>query len=193
MSKESSNDRRSCVLSLMEALNGVGLMMGPVVGGLLYQSGGFACPFFTCGGMLLVCGLVSALLILPSPAAEPPLEDGKNARSRSRFRNLVQIPSVLVSCILLIVSEMSVTWYLPTLQALLTDKFGLPPVAVGGLFMVEGATYALFSPLWGLYLDKRRDFYSPLAIGLLAVIVAFTLLATARSITLIFIGLFLQG
>ena len=39
----------------METMFGVGLMLGPFVGGLLYELDGFYLPFATCGSALLMC------------------------------------------------------------------------------------------------------------------------------------------
>ena len=174
----------------MESLNGAGMMMGPLIGGLLYQAGGFACPFFTCGAILIFCTILSALFLRGTP--EELLEEVE-VETETNYRILLKMPGVLLSCLLLILAEMSVSWYLPTLQPMLTEEFGLGPAAIGGVFMVEGGTYAIFSPLWGLYMDKKAEYFLPLMVGLVGVVVGFCLLATCHSLAVILIGLFIQG
>ena len=39
---------------LFELAGGLGFAVGPVIGGFLYQLGGFRLPFFSVGGMVLL-------------------------------------------------------------------------------------------------------------------------------------------
>ena len=64
--------------------------------------------------------------------------------------------------------------------------------------MVEGTTYAIFSPIWGILLDHGLSPYMTLLIGVLGVIIGFSLLGPLTFIvpTNIFIvatGLIIQG
>ena len=64
--------------------------------------------------------------------------------------------------------------------------------------MVEGTTYAIFSPIWGILLDHGLSPYMTLLIGVLGVIIGFCLLGPLTFIvpTNIFIvatGLIIQG
>jgi len=42
------------VAGIIEALSGVGLVSGPVIGSFLYAIGGFALPFYFCGTVFLL-------------------------------------------------------------------------------------------------------------------------------------------
>ena len=66
--------------------------------------------------------------------------------------------------------------------------------------MVEGTTYAIFSPIWGILLDRGLSPYMTLLIGCLGVIIGFCILGPLTFIpivpTNIFIvatGLIIQG
>lgn len=47
----------------METMFGVGLMLGPFLGGVLYELNGFYLPFVVCGAGLAVCPLLGVLCI----------------------------------------------------------------------------------------------------------------------------------
>lgn len=42
-------DEREKTIGLMEASSGIGLLLGPFFGAILYQLGGYVLPFFTVG------------------------------------------------------------------------------------------------------------------------------------------------
>lgn len=49
--------------SLIESLQGIGLSLGPVIGGLLFDFGGFASPFIFLGVLFLFLCIPSSILI----------------------------------------------------------------------------------------------------------------------------------
>ena len=67
--------------------------------------------------------------------------------------------------------------------------------------MVEGATYAIFSPVWGILFDRGWNPHLMLLIGCVGVILAFFLLGPANillpflpnNIIVISIGLIIEG
>ena len=141
---------RSTVLAVMETMFGLGLMVGPGVGGLLYQVSGFCLPFAVCGGALIVCAFLSAYLL-----DEDDAEDAEDA-PKPTYLKLLRVPTVLYSCLSLAVTSLSVSWYLPSLQPFLEANFQLKPATTGVIFMLDGATYAIFSPFWGWILDNKN-------------------------------------
>jgi len=198
--------KRSSLLSIMETMHGFGLMVGPFIGGLLYEIGGFYFPFAICGGILMVCALLSATFLTKSKEhlssnQTSGLSNDVSAEMTlvpTTYRQLLMMPSIVICCLLLIIAETSVTWYLPTLQPMLEKNFGLSPVSTGAMFMVEGATYAIFSPIWGYFLDKKsvsngRWRYFPLVIGALGVISGYALLYISSNVYIVAGGLLIQG
>ncbi|XP_023235724.1 MFS-type transporter SLC18B1-like [Centruroides sculpturatus] len=59
------SDKRAIIVSLLETIFGFGMIIGPTIGGALYQIGGYATPFMTSGCLLLIGSFVS-FLIIPS-------------------------------------------------------------------------------------------------------------------------------
>ena len=130
---DSSN--QSTVLSIMETMFGLGLMIGPFLGAVLYQVGGFYLPFAVCGSVLVLCSVIALFLLKPDQEEERLKGDeesngcdsnnnnGSNGRrniqireEKTTFTKLLRMPTVLYSCFILCVSGISVSWYLPSLQ-----------------------------------------------------------------------------
>jgi hypothetical protein len=61
---------RSTVLSVMETMFGLGLMIGPFLGSVLYEAGGFYLPFVTCGAALAACPIIGMFTIGGSNGTE---------------------------------------------------------------------------------------------------------------------------
>ena len=63
-------------LNLAQSLNGLGWIVGPLVGGLLIlgDGSGIALPYAVIGAVVIVLGLVFSRLRLPSPDTEPEVE-----------------------------------------------------------------------------------------------------------------------
>ena len=118
----------------------VGMMVGPFLGGLLYEVDGFYFPFVACGGSLIICATVATFIVSDKPDDVVEAQDSKP----TQFMSLLKMPSITISCLLLIISEMSVTWYLPTLEPFLNENFdNISTITTGAMFMVEGGTYAI--------------------------------------------------
>jgi MFS family permease len=54
----------SSVVAILEVFNGLGLMLGPIIGGILYEIGGFRLPFYFMGGLLFIM-FVIAYFVFP--------------------------------------------------------------------------------------------------------------------------------
>ena len=118
------------------------MMVGPFLGGLLYEVDGFYFPFVACGSSLIICATVATFIVSDKPDDVVEAQDSKP----TQFMSLLKMPSITISCLLLIISEMSVTWYLPTLEPFLNENFdNISTITTGAMFMVEGGTYAIVS------------------------------------------------
>merc|ERR1719411_546334 len=178
-------------------------MIGPFLGGLLYEVDGFYFPFVICGGSLVAVTLFASCLL---NSDEENTDDAINEATSepttpTKYINLLKMPSISISCFLLIISEMSVTWYLPTLEPFLKENFNnISTITTGAMFMVEGATYAVFSPIWGLLLTRGLSPQVALLIGCLGVVFGYGLLGPApflyflpKNIYMVATGLIIQG
>lgn len=51
-------DRTATMFAMMETFFGLGVITGPVLGGFLYDLGGFLVPFASTGSVMTICGLI---------------------------------------------------------------------------------------------------------------------------------------
>ena len=109
--KDAPVEKRSTILSVMETMFGLGMMIGPFIGGLLYEVDGFYFPFVICGGSLLICALISCFFVKSIPSENGGIAEDEMTKS-VKFKQLLKIPSISICCFLLINAQMSVTWYM---------------------------------------------------------------------------------
>ena len=135
---------QSTVLAVMETMFGAGTTIGPFVGGFLFDIGGFLAPFGTCGGLLLVCGVV-AYFVLPHielTEVEDSEDDSEDAIANGgdndvemsgevtiltpvTYRSLLSSPQMMVAAIATFLTGVSTQWYQPTLEPYVRKTFGL--------------------------------------------------------------------
>uniref|UniRef100_A0A8C5KGX0 Solute carrier family 18, subfamily B, member 1 n=1 Tax=Jaculus jaculus TaxID=51337 RepID=A0A8C5KGX0_JACJA len=132
------------ILGSLEVFSGLGLVVGPPLGGFLYQSFGYEVPFIFLGCIVLLM-IPLNLCILPNYESDP----GEHS-----FWKLVTLPKV--SFIALIITSLSSCFGFldPILSLFVLEKFNLPAGYVGLVFLGLALSYAISSPLFGLLSDK---------------------------------------
>ena len=139
----------STMFGVVEMAFGVGMIIGPTVGGALYQVGGYTLPFGVLGGILIIQSLVSSLSL-------PKLKDNDNDNNLADDFGLLkalQIPSVMLSVLSVFSGSVAVGALQATLERHLA-VFHLNPMQVGMMFMLYGASYAILNPWWGWLSDR---------------------------------------
>ena len=171
----------------METSFGVGMTTGPAVGGILYDYKGFYFPFVIVGGVLVCCSIISTIIIDKKDT------DGKMEQERTSleggrmdfnpidttYRKLFATAAITIPFIILVISEMSISWFTPTLEPFLSDNFNLDSTISGIMFSLEGLTYAAFSPLFGILLDRGLSPYFTMTLGVVCQIIGLSLLGPA--------------
>merc|ERR1719369_1932318 len=164
--KRCAKESQSSTMSMLETMIGFGTTIGPFIGGLLFEYGGFSLPFATCGMLLLVCGSLAYFVLDPQEevdAAEEEKEEGPVVKGS--FRILLNNPVMLLACLVTLVTGMSTQWYQPSLEPYVRSQFGMTPFQASLLFIIDGGIYALATPVWGLLLDKGLDSRAALILG----------------------------
>nr|D3Z5L6.2 RecName: Full=MFS-type transporter SLC18B1; AltName: Full=Solute carrier family 18 member B1; AltName: Full=Vesicular polyamine transporter; Short=VPAT [Mus musculus] len=134
------------VMGSLEVFSGLGLVAGPPLGGLLYQSFGYEVPFIFLGCIVLLM-IPLNLYILPSYAQES--DPGKQS-----FWKLVTLPKMGLLAFVIISLSSCFGFLDPTLSLFVMEKFSLSTGYVGLVFLGLSLSYAISSPLFGLLSDK---------------------------------------
>ncbi|XP_014661896.1 PREDICTED: MFS-type transporter SLC18B1-like isoform X2 [Priapulus caudatus] len=138
-------ERVATMFGVLETFNGLGLMLGPVVGGALYYVGGFGLPFYVLGGFILVA-FVCAYFILPE-------QHDHSVPITKSYWTFLKAPSVAICMMIIAMGSMSMGFLQPTLEPHL-ELFNLNPFVIGLLFLLMSGAYAFSAPLWGYIGDK---------------------------------------
>ncbi|XP_044268827.1 MFS-type transporter SLC18B1-like isoform X2 [Tribolium madens] len=155
----------------LETFFGLGLIVGPTVGGALYQVGGYTLPFAVMGSALFMSAILTAFVL-------PRHEDGTDRDKGPSMFKAVKIPGVLLSCGSIIVTSMSIGFLQATLEPHLR-QFYLSPVILGLMFVINGGTYAVTAPGFGMLCDKFCPPKVITVLGTLLVAAGFTLVGPA--------------
>lgn len=162
--KRGGQGRESSVLSVMETMNGVGTTLGPFVGGVLFNYGGFCFPFAVSGGLMILCGLAGAFVLDPSEEDGEKQEEGEGEEQEQdreyrepTFLTLILSSSVILAVLITVTTGAAQQWYQPSLEPYVRKQFGLDPFQTSMLFIIDGAVYALISPVVGILLDRCMD------------------------------------
>ena len=131
--RRSGKGTQSTVMSMLETMIGCGTTIGPFVGGILFEYGGFFLPFATCGSLLLVSGCLAYYVLDPKEeeiAAAKELAESEGTMVRGSYMRLLSNPLMMVACIVTIFTGMSTQWYQPSLEPYVREQFGLSPFQV---------------------------------------------------------------
>ncbi|XP_068933456.1 MFS-type transporter SLC18B1 isoform X2 [Petaurus breviceps papuanus] len=132
------------VMGSLEIFSGLGLVLGPPLGGFLYQTFGYEVPFIFLGCLVLLM-VPFNMCILPNYDSAP---------SQHSFWKLVTLPKVgLISFVIISLSG-GFGFLDPTLSLFVLNKFNLSAGYVGFVFLGLALSYTISSPLFGLLSDK---------------------------------------
>uniref|UniRef100_A0A4X1V7K9 Solute carrier family 18 member B1 n=2 Tax=Sus scrofa TaxID=9823 RepID=A0A4X1V7K9_PIG len=132
------------VMGSLEIFSGLGLVLGPPLGGFLYQSFGYEVPFIFLGCIVLLMVPLN-MCILPNYESDP----GKHS-----FWKLITLPKVAFLSFVITSLSSCFGFLDPTLSLFVLEKFHLPAGYVGLVFLGLALSYTISSPLMGLLSDK---------------------------------------
>uniref|UniRef100_A0A8C8EYN0 Major facilitator superfamily (MFS) profile domain-containing protein n=1 Tax=Oncorhynchus tshawytscha TaxID=74940 RepID=A0A8C8EYN0_ONCTS len=132
------------VLGSLEIFTGLGLILGPPIGGWLYQSFGYEVPFMALGCFLFLM-VPFNMYILPSFDADPSKD--------SFFRLFTRLKIVLI-CFAIFTLSSGLGFLDAALSIYAIDTFNLSPGYVGLLLLGLSLPYCLASPLLGIVSDR---------------------------------------
>ncbi|WP_018084941.1 MFS transporter [Desulfurispora thermophila] len=161
--------QRGSGLGWMMAVTGLGTIAGPVFSGVAFHSLGYAAPFFSTAGLVLVLAL---------PAFGRSLsETNREAQEQSGYGNLADM-KILMIILLVAASSFSLGMLEPLLPLHLTNRFHQNSRDIGLMFGYMSLVYFGTRPFWGHLGDKKG--YLPLILpGLLVTAISLPALALA--------------
>jgi len=146
-------NRIASVVALLEVCTGIGLMCGPVLGGFLYQIGGFPLPFFFMGGVQFLLFII-AFFCFPNPKAGACAikKDAKEADTLPMMP-LLKTPLFSMTLLMLFCGCVSINFVEPNIQLHLLP-LDLEPVQLGFVFFIPALIYVMVTPVVGFLCDK---------------------------------------
>jgi len=159
----------------LETFFGLGLIVGPTLGGFLFQVGGYMLPFSVLGGLLILSSFLTYFLLPQCFYPDIPHGDG--------LLRVLRIPSILLASSSVFAASIAIGFLSATLEPHLRP-FNLTPVVMGLMFVIEGGVYAVTAPFWGYLCDRKLQPKIITLAGALFVAVGFTLVGPAPFIPL---------
>ncbi|XP_041458795.1 MFS-type transporter SLC18B1-like [Lytechinus variegatus] len=139
-------DNVAQMTGFLETFSGLGLMIGPALGGVLYKIGGYKLPFLVLGALDLLVLFMTVFII-------PDIKPSEVKPKPGSLLNFMMIPVIWPMAFALVISACAMTFLDPTLSLHL-ETFGVSTPVAGVLFLLIGGLYALTMPLWGYLSDK---------------------------------------
>ena len=164
------HDERGRVSGIVMSGTSVAFMVGPSVGGWLYEIGGIRLPFFTVVALSAVAAAGFAWLQLPPHrAASEPVP----------LRTVLRTPTI-VACAITVIGVSATVSMLEPVLALQMQSIGVRPARVGMVFGIGAVASTVLNPIFGHAAD-RWGAPRLMTIGLLMTAVAVALLGQTWS------------
>jgi multidrug resistance protein len=136
---------RGRVMGFVMSGTSFGLMIGPTLGGWLYESGGVALPFITVAGFSAGAAAGFVWLRLPPVHAE---------REAVPLGLILRVPAVLSCSLTVVVAASTIAMLEPVLSLWLSSRHGLNPTRIGLVFGIAAVAATALHPLFGRLADR---------------------------------------
>ncbi|XP_074516343.1 MFS-type transporter SLC18B1 isoform X2 [Sebastes fasciatus] len=159
------------VLGSLEIFTGLGLILGPPVGGWFYQSFGYEVPFMLLGCFLLIMVPFNIYIlpnivdnvtlsgVNPRHSTQPPRNKTwetsvESDPSKDSFFRLLSKVKIVLICYVIFTLSSGLGFLDATLSLFAMERFGLTSGYVGLIMLGLSLPYCLASPLMGYITDK---------------------------------------
>ncbi|KAG7304378.1 hypothetical protein JYU34_011318 [Plutella xylostella] len=151
-------DSIGSVLGILETFVGLGMSVGPAIGGLLYSIGGFGLPFYTLGIIMIATVPINHCLLTET-------EEYVTGSKSGSILKLFKIPSIIITGFVIVIVSNTWAFLDPTLEPHLR-QFGLSTEQIGLIFLLFSSLYGIFSPIWGWVADRVHNHWCMMVWGL---------------------------
>ncbi|MDF2084346.1 MULTISPECIES: MFS transporter [Bacillus] len=155
------------------ALSGqaAGMLLGPTIGGALYQWGGYHLPFIIAASIALIDGILRITLLHNEPTS--------SSNQRISYRSILNMRSLFIMIGIIILGSALPSALEPTLPLYLQDTLHLSPGTIGLLFAVPTLAYGFTAPIIGTLSTKiGRKQTMAVGIALAALCFPFTVIVS---------------
>ncbi|KAF0290074.1 MFS-type transporter SLC18B1 [Amphibalanus amphitrite] len=146
--------RTNTAIGTIETMTGVGVSLGPAVGGGLYRLAGYGLPFYALGGLLAAAAAVTGALM---PSVAPP--ERRAGPLWPLVRALITTGEAWLCCLVLLAVSMNWTAIDPGIGPYVLSAVGVSPSELGLFFLGATGTFCVFSLAWGRLHDRVRNTY----------------------------------
>jgi multidrug resistance protein len=138
-------EERGRVMGLVVSGSTFGFMIGPTLGGWLYETGGTRLPYLFVAALSVVVAVGMASLEFPSRSKlDEPLP----------LSTIVRVPAVATCAIAVIVGGGTIAMLEPVLSMFLSTSIGLGPARIGLVFGGGALVAAVLHPVFGHIADR---------------------------------------
>lgn len=137
-------EERGRAMGLAMAGSTLGIIIGPVLGGWLYQLGGIRLPFLIVAAMAVIDLIVFAVVA--------PRTKGSGASAPLR-RVLTHRP-VAITALVVIAGGGTIAMLEPVIPLVMRARLGLGPAAIGTLFGIAAVASTMMHPIYGRLSDR---------------------------------------
>ena len=163
----------SIIIDVLELASCIGLIVGPLVGGVLHNIAGFELPFIVTGGSVwLILGIV--LLVLP-------LDDFHVVTKKEytiSITKLVKVPELTIIGMCIMTSGACISFYESAIAIQLDHitEGKINSAQLGTYFIIPTVFYTVSAPLWGYIVGHKIPGKCTVIIGHILLIVTFILM-----------------
>jgi multidrug resistance protein len=136
---------RGRVMGLVMSGTTFGFMIGPTLGGWLYETGGMRVPFLAVAALALIAAGGFVSLRIPARHAE---------HEAAPIGVILRVPAVAACAAAVVVGGGTIAMFEPMLSLFLADAIGLGPARIGLVFGAGAVASAFLHPMAGRLADR---------------------------------------
>jgi len=138
-------EERGRVMGLVMSGANFGFMIGPALGGWLYEAGGISLPFMTLAAGAVLLGLGFLWLRLP---------ETHSVRETVSTRDILRVPAVASCALAVVVAGGTISMLEPVLPLFLATELQMGPARIGLVFGIAAVASTVMHPVFGQLADR---------------------------------------
>jgi multidrug resistance protein len=138
-------EERGRVMGLVMSGTTIGFMVGPSIGGWLYESGGPELPYLVVAALAAACA-IGFVWMAPPPRGE--------AAERVKLGRMLRVRGVATCAVAVVLGGGTLAMLEPTFSLFLAEQIGLTPARIGLVFGAAAVVSASLNPAFGRIADR---------------------------------------